>query len=215
MSEDLVLRPLVRYACGTWDTATSVASVAEPVVCRSALMLPGTTPDARFCFVSVGSPLEQLISDGTKIYDHNGGALSVAELADRLLDDEVAAVLAPRGPVSSAASGIVPILPQALHTRRQRIRRDNVLARFLLRQIGLEEVSSHRGAAPDLYERISDLWSHDLALCTDPAMLLTLGSDRQRHVDVRYKERAKERLPRAVHRLSDQGVRSYPRLVII
>jgi hypothetical protein len=105
--------------------------------------------------------------------------------------------------------------PTELVERRAELRRANVLARFLLRQIGLEEVSSHRGAPARLYEDIAALWSAELSTFTDPAMLLPLGADRQRYVDVNYVERATDRLPRALGRLHDLGVRSYPRLVIV
>jgi hypothetical protein len=76
-------------------------------------------------------------------------------------------------------------------------------------------VSSHRGAHVQLYDEIAVLWSTELSLFTDPAMLLTLGADRQRYVDQHYTERATDRLPRALGRLHDLGVRSYPRLVIV
>ena len=46
-------------------------------------------------------------------------------------------------------------------------------------------------------------------------MMLTLGADRQRYVDRDFEERAFDRLPRALGRLHDLGIRSYPRLVIV
>ena len=167
--------------------------------------------------MSAASPLELLLGEQTTAHDRTGAALSITEVADRLMAGEVAGVLGPRGPVSidNDRAGVAVPLPAALLEHRQRVRRDNVLARFLLRQIGLEEVSSHHGAPTDLYHAVADVWSRDLTLCTDPAMLLTLGADRQRYIDDLYEERASERLPRALARLHGLGVRSYPRLVIV
>lgn len=203
----------IEHACAAWETAAAVESVDVEVPCRTAVVLPGVDDSPRFCFVSLASPIEQIVGDNRPVVDRSGSTLAVAELAARLLDDEVAAVLAPHSPAQPAQLNTV--LPAALVERRQEIRRRNVLARFLLRQIGLEEVSSHRGAPAQLYQAITAEWSHDLSLCIDPAMMLTLGADRQRYVDADYNARATDRLPRALGRLHDLGVRSYPRLVIV
>ncbi|MFT7476491.1 MAG: hypothetical protein ACI81L_003446 [Verrucomicrobiales bacterium] len=204
---------MISDICAIWETAALVEPVSENVACRSTIVLgtPGDQP--RFCFVSVGSPIETLLHDDTQLLDRTWAHIGLGEIAKRLIDGEVAAVLAPPGPQHVARSA--PELPQEFLERRQVIRQDNVLARFLLRQIGLEEVSSHRGAPARLYDDLRALWSLDLSLCIDPAMLLTLGADRQRYVDEHYNERATDRLPRALGRLHDLGVRSYPRLVIV
>ncbi len=145
--------------------------------------------------------------------------MTIEELDARLLDGEVAAVLVARAGVTKGSdSGVTSNeagLSRAFTQRRQEVRYQNVLMRFLLRQIGLEEVSSHRGAPSALYEKAQAHWSLDLSMCTDPAMLLTLGADRQRYVDSSYEERAVDRLPRALGRLHDLGIRAYPRLVIV
>jgi len=208
-------------ACIAWETAQLVEPTAPRVQCRTGISLPGASNGTRFCYVGVASPIEQVLGDQDApaekrglVSDREGSPISVAELASRLLDGEVASVLAPPRPVSIDASAGID-LPFSLLDRRAQIRHQNVLIRFVLRQIGLEEVSAHRGARPELYERAASLWSLDLALCTDPAMLLTLGADRQRYVDSSFNERALDRLPRALGRLSDAGVRSYPRLVIV
>ncbi len=203
----------IEHACASWETAAAVEPVNRHVACRTAVVMPNVDESPRFCFVGVASPIEQLVGDGSVVVDRAGSVLAIAELAARLLDDEVAAVLAPHHPTEP--SELNTVLPAALIERRQEIRRRNVLARFLLRQIGLEEVSSHRGAPAQLYEAITAEWNHDLALCVDPAMMLTLGADRQRYVDIDYNARATDRLPRALGRLHDLGVRSYPRLVIV
>ena len=204
---------MISDICDIWETAALVEPVGATVACRSAIVLgtPGDQP--RFCFVSVGSPIESLLHHDSQLLDRTWAHLGLDEIASRLIDGEVAAVLAPPGP--QVAARTTPALPQQFHERRQAIRHDNVLARFLLRQIGLEEVSSHRGAPARLYDDLCALWSLDLSLCTDPAMLLTLGADRQRFVDEHYNERATDRLPRALGRLHDLGIRSYPRLVIV
>ncbi len=204
---------VVEQLCATWETAAVTEPVGTTVRCRSALALPGVDAEPRFCFVSVGSPIESVLPTGVHVQDRSGEVIAVSELADRLLAGEVACVLAPRRALAPASSG--PVMPDALIRRRREIRSSNVLARFLLRQIGLEEVSSHRGAPAQLYRSIKEVWSHDLSLCTDIAMMLTLGADRQRHVDLHFTERATDRLPRALGRLHDLGVRSYPRLVIV
>ena len=200
------------HVCSVWESAASVEPLETIVACRSAIALAGVDPTPRFCFVSVASPIEQLLEPEPHLIDRAGGALSVAEFAHRLVGGEVAAVLTSRRTVPASAS---VVLPDPLLVRRAELRRANVLARFLLRQIGLEEVSSHRGAHVQLYDEIAALWSTELSLFTDPAMLLTLGADRQRYVDQHYTERATDRLPRALGRLHDLGVRSYPRLVIV
>jgi hypothetical protein len=198
--------------CSVWETAASVEPLETLFACRSVIALEGVDATPRFCFVSVASPIEQLLEAESHLFDRAGGDLSVAELVHRLVEGEVAAVLTSRRSVPKLAD---IVLPDALLVRRAELRRANVLARFLLRQIGLEEVSSHRGAHVQLYDEIAELWSPELSLFTDPAMLLTLGADRQRYVDQHYTERATDRLPRALGRLHDLGVRSYPRLVIV
>lgn len=208
---------LVSHICDVWESGAKTRPVPEAIGCTSALVLPGASGVPRFCFVSAASPLELLLGEQTTAHDRTGAALSITEVADRLMAGEVAGVLGPRGPVSidNDRAGVAVPLPAALLEHRQRVRQDNVLARFLLRQIGLEEVSVHRGAASNLYDSLAKLWSRELSICIDPAMLLTLGADRQRHVDDEYKSRARERLPRALGRLHGLGVQSYPRLVII
>lgn len=201
----------VSHACAAWESASAVEPV-EAIVCRTGIALGPLTASPRFCFVSVASPVEQLLGEETSILDRSGAGIAVAELAGRLLAGEVAAVVT-SGRHQRAAGGVS--LPTDFVQRRAELRRANVLVRFLLRQIGLEEVSMHRGAPARLYEDVAALWSTELSTFTDPAMLLPLGADRQRYVDVNYTERATDRLPRALGRLHDLGVRSYPRLVIV
>ena len=211
-------RSLVTRVCAAWDTGASDPWVAgEPVTCRSVVVVPsGDGEHSRVAYLGVGSPVEQVLGAGTQLRDRSGSALSVTELAYRLMDGEVAALLGPGHPSDARIETLsVDALPAALQAQRQVIRKANVYARFLLRQIGLEEVSSHRGAPADLYHEVARTWSRDLALCTDPAMLMSLGADRQRYVDAHYVERASDRLPRALVRLHGLGVRSYPRLVIV
>lgn len=194
-----------------WDTASSVEPV-EAIPCRTGILVDPIDDTPRFCFVSKGSPIERVLGDGSHLVDPAGGRLRLDQLVQRLVDDEVAAVI-----TSGRETRRVPDLALPIEFIRERaaVRRKNVRARFLLRQIGLEEVSSHRGAPVQLYDDIAALWCRDLAMCTDPAMLLTLGADRQRYVDAMYTERATERLPRVLGRLHDLGVRSHPRLVIV
>ena len=207
---------MIDAICESWEQASLVEQVTTQVPCRSAITIGDVDDAPRFSFVSVASPLEQVLGDRSEVRDRQGALIAVVELADRLLAGEVAAVIASPGPVDPSLDLIGDVLlPQALVSRREEVRHDNVLARFLIRQIGLEEVSSHRGAPAQLYADLAALWSLDLALCTDPAMLLTLGADRQRYVDESFNERATDRLPRALGRLHDLGVRSYPRLVIV
>ncbi len=201
----------VDQVCAVWASASSVEPV-ERVGCRSGITLSPTEAMPRFCFVSAASPIEKLLGVGATIFNRGGTPLVVAELFDRLVDGEVAAVVT-SGRTDRQADDLT--LPPALLDLRAALRRANVRARFLLRQIGLEEVSAHRGAPVRLYDDIAALWTLHLSLFTDPAMLLTLGADRQRYVDTNYTERATDRLPRALGRLHDLGVRSYPRLVII
>lgn len=205
--------PDAHRACHAWDSALAVEPVDRVVACRSVVRLPSSGHDPRFCFVSVGSPVEMLLGHNPMIVDRSGADLGTSDLWNRLLDGEVAVALAPRGPVEVVEG--VPTPPDAFVERRLEIRYDNVLVRFLLRQIGLAEVSSHRGAPAQLYRAVESRWSHDLSMCIDPAMLLTLGADRQRYVDEQFTERATDRLPRALGRLHDLGVRAYPRLVIV
>jgi len=204
---------MIAEVCSVWETADLVEPVPVHVLCRTAISLPGDLSQPRFAYVSAGSPIERLTGDGSRISHVDGTTLSVSGLVNRLLDGEVAGVMAPRGPIDPVTDSVA--LPEELVERRRAIRRSNVLARFLLRQIGLEEVSSHRGAPAVLYDNVAAMWTTDLSLCTDPAMLLTLGADRQRYVDSAYNDRATDRLPRALGRLHDLGVRSYPRLVIV
>lgn len=202
--------------CEAWEQAAAVEHVDVVVRCRSAITIdePGDQP--RFAYVSVASPIEQVLGESANVVDRGGDTLSVAELSSRLVEGEVAAVVAPARPVSPPSAHEVPVVLGSEHVeRRNLVRQQHVLARFLIRQIGLEEVSSHRGAPSQLYSNLAALWSHDLALCIDPAMLLTLGADRQRYVDANFNDRATDRLPRALGRLHDLGVRSYPRLVIV
>ena len=206
-------RQVIDQVCATWETAVATEPVNRTVDCRSAVVLDGVDTTPRFCYLSVGSPIEAALMAGSEVMDRSGTPLDVSTLVNRLLDGEVATLLAPRTPSVTRATDVV--LPAAFRTRRQEIRHDNVIARFLLRQIGLEEVSSHRGAPATLYRSIAARWSHDLSLCIDPAMMLTLGADRQRYVDRQYTDRATDRLPRSLGRLYDLGVRSYPRLVIV
>lgn len=201
----------VAQLCDVWNTASSVEPV-EKVTCRTGIILDPVDAYPRFCFVSRGSPLEQVLGDSSNVLDRAGTPLNLDQLAERLLAGEVSVV------VTSGHDARPPRavrLPGELIAARASIRRKNVRARFLLRQIGLEEVSSHRGAPVQLYDDIAALWCRDLALSNDPAMLLTLGADRQRYVDAMYTERATDRLPRALGRLHDLGVRSHPRLVIV
>ena len=204
---------MIDTVCEVWDSAVAAAPVREVVQCRSAIVIGDAGDAPRFAYVSVGSPIEQVTGGSTTLHDRSRSQISFAELTNRLLDGEVAAMLAPHAPQDPFVDELS--LPQAFVERRQQIRQDSVRARFLLRQIGLEEVSGHRGAHAQLYTDIALLWSTDLALCTDPGMLLTLGADRQRYVDHVYSNRATDRLPRALGRLHDMGVRSYPRLVIV
>ena len=211
MTVDEMARRRVAQVCAVWETASSVEPV-EHVTCSSGISLAPTDENPRFCFVSAASPIEHVLGDGATISERAGDLLAVSELVQRLLDGEVAAVVT-SGRASRAPSDVA--LPQELIETRAALRRVNVRARYLLRQIGLEEVSAHRGAPVQLYDDISSLWSLELSLFTDPAMLLTLGADRQRYVDANYTERATDRLPRVLGRLHDLGIRSYPRLVII
>lgn len=201
----------VAQACAAWETAVLVEPV-DLVRCRTGLLLMPTDAAPRFSYVSVASPIEQVIDLGAELVDASGRTLELNELEGRLLDGEVATVVTSG---QHTPRDTVRALSDELIARRAALRRSNVLARFLLRQIGLEEVSSHRGAPAQLYTNISTLWSPELSLCIDPAMMLTLGADRQRYVDSNYTERAKDRLPRALGRLHDLAVRSYPRLVIV
>ena len=210
-------RATVERACAAWDTGASDAWVDEAITCRSAVVVGSEANRAsRVGYLSVGSPIEQVLGTGAQLRDRSGSALSVTEVSHRLMDGEVAALLAPgniggRHPEPLASDAI----PTSFREQRQQIRAANVRVRFLLRQIGLEEVATHRGAPGDLYHAAASVWSQGLALCTDPAMLLALGADRQRYVDELYEERASDRLPRALARLHSLGVRSYPRLVIV
>ncbi len=205
---------MIDAICQAWEQAGNVEHIDDLVPCRTGIEIgsPGDTP--RFAYVSVGSPIEQVLGTSSRILDRAGGPIETAELATRLLDDEVAAVVASPGPAAVATATDLG-LPQELIDRRNTIRQQHVLARFLIRQIGLEEVSSHRGAPAQLYTQLASLWSRDLSMCVDPAMLLGLGADRQRFVDENYNARATDRLPRALGRLHNLGVRSYPRLVIV
>lgn len=206
-------RQVIEQACATWETAIATEPVSRMVACRSAVVLDGVDTTPRFCYLSVGSPIESVLTAGSEVMDRSGMPLDVSTLVTRLLDGEVTTLLAPRTPTAAETADVV--LPAAFKLRRQEIRHDHVIARFLLRQIGLEEVSSHRGAPATLYRSVAERWSPDLSLCIDPAMMLTLGADRQRYVDRQYTDRATDRLPRALGRLHDLGVRSYPRLVIV
>jgi len=205
---------VIEVICQAWEQAIAIEPVSVEVPCRSAVVLASSDATPRFAYLSVGSPIEHVAVDSAQIVDRSGSQIALAELAARLLDGEVAALTAPLGPIELGSAAQLT-LPEAFVDRRQNIREQHVLARFLLRQIGLEEVSSHRGAPAELYHRLAALWSLDLSLCVDPAMLLTLGADRQRYVDSTFTDRAKDRLPRALGRLHDLGVRSYPRLVIV
>lgn len=204
--------------CFAWNSASLVEPIPTVVSCRTGILLPHAGEQPRFSFVSVGSPVEQLLSSSSTLRSQDGSPVDVGELCGRLVEGEVAGVLAP---VEKSAAGELTTraatssLPADFVERRQGVRYDNVQMRFLLRQIGLAEVSSHRGAPAALYRRAQSLWSRDLSICTDPAMMLTLGADRQRYVDPDFEERAFDRLPRALGRLHDLGIRSYPRLVIV
>lgn len=207
----------IERACIAWDSAIDTEAV-EPIPCNSGVAVGEIGASPRFAFVSFASPLEVLFAAAptVAVSDRDGVSMSSTVLETRLLNGEVAAVLAPAAPISTAhrtTDGIT--LSDELRARRQELRANNVQVRFLLRQIGLAEVSSHRGAPAALYTKTAALWSRDLALCTDPAMLLTLGADRQRYVDADFNARAIDRLPRALGRLHTLGVRSYPRLVIV
>ena len=208
---------VVERACGAWETGASDAWVDTPVQCRSGVILGSEDGSAhRAAYLSAGSPLERVLGFGPDVRDRSGIALSVAELANRLVGGEVAALVTSGAPAPDATyERSVDAIPSSLRERQQGIRRANVRVRFLLRQLGLEEVASHNGAPTDLYHAVANEWTQDLALCTDPAMLLSLGADRQRYVDDLYVERATDRLPRALLRLQGLGVRSYPRLVIV
>ncbi len=205
---------MIGAICDAFESAAIVDDV-EPVRCRSAITLSNVGSNPRFAYLFFASPLELVTGEASEILDRSDTTLAFVELTQRLLDGEVAALAAPAGPLPQSFADVGLALPTALVERRQLLRRQNVQARFLLRQIGLEEVSSHRGAHRQLYTDLAALWSHDLSLCTDPAMMLTLGADRQRYVDRTYKNRAAERLPRVVSRFDEMGIRSYPRLVII
>lgn len=210
----MVDQEALEAACFAWESSID-PWIETPVPCRSALGVLGQDTTPRVAYVGAGSPIEKLLGIDAELMDRAGAPISVAELTSRLLDTEAAAVLAPAAPCGPSNESIDVGLPESFLQRRTQIRRDNVLVRFLIRQIGLEEVTSHRGAPAELYHGVARRWSLDLALCTDAAMLLTLGADRQRYVDHHYEERATDRLPRALGRLRDMGVRSYPRLVII
>ena len=196
-------------------------TVPTVVTCRTGILLPGVDSQPRFSYVSAGSPIEQILpspngsSGGVAIRSEDDSPLDVDELCRRLVDGEVAGVLAPLDSANGGRATTADHLLADFVNHREKIRFDNVQMRFILRQIGLAEVSTHRGAPPTLYRRAEALWSLDLALCTDPAMMLTLGADRQRYVDRDFEERAFDRLPRALGRLHDLGIRSYPRLVIV
>lgn len=206
----------VERACAGWESAAGDPWVDVPVPCRSAIALGAPDAATRIAYLSVGSPIERVLGAGTQVLDRSGAALSVVDLANRLVNGEVSALVAPAASVDQARSALaVDTLPAAFRDRRQELRHANVQIRFLLRQIGLEEVASYRGAPAELYHAAANTWTPDLALCTDPAMLLSLGADRQRYVDSEYVERASDRLPRALVRLHGLGVRSYPRLVIV
>lgn len=206
----MVKQDVVERACAVWELGTEPWGGAK-VVCRSAVLPNSEVQSPRTAYLSVGSPIERVLGGGSQVLNRGGGQVAVEDLARRLVNGEVAALLADSGGGSAANS----VLPAEFRRRRQEVRNLNVRARFLLRQIGLEEVANHRGAASTLYDAVAAIWSIDLALCTDPAMMLSLGADRQRYVDTHYVERSEDRLPRALARLSGLGVRSYPRLVIV
>ncbi len=210
-------RLLTERACAAWDIAASDAWVDTAVACRSGVVVGAESgSNSRVAYLSAGSPIEKVLGTGNEVLDRSGAALSITELAHRLTSGEVAALVATGSPSGKRPEALgADALPSSFREYRQGIRRANVQARFLLRQIGLEEVSSHRGAPSDLYHAVAGMWFKDLALCTDPAMLLALGADRQRYVDELYEARASDRLPRALVRLHGLGVRSYPRLVIV
>ena len=207
----------IERACIAWDCAIDTVSV-DPIPCNTGVTVGEVGASPRFAYLSFASPLEVLFAVGptVTVSDRDGVSMSSTALETRLLGGEVAAVLAPAAPIPTADGTAESItLSDELRARRQEIRANNVQVRFLLRQIGLAEVSSHRGAPAALYTKAAAIWSRDLALCTDPAMLLTLGADRQRYVDADFNARAIDRLPRALGRLHALGVRSYPRLVIV
>ena len=198
----------IERVCAAWDSAASDPWVGDPVPCRSAIIIGDVGPTPRFAYLSAGSPVESVLGSGVELRTRAGGQLAISDLITRLGKGEVATVLAPADldPASSLSTDFE--LPADFVARRQEIRHDQIQVRFLLRQIGLEEVSTHRGAPADLYHAASSVWSRDLALCVDPAMLLSLGADRQRYVDEHYYDRAAKRLPSALGRLQDLGVRS-------
>jgi len=207
---------VVERACAAWDIASSDPWVGELVPCRSAIAVGGIDRSNRVAYLSAGSPIERVLGPGSELQDRQGTQLAIADLAKRLIAGEVTALLAPEEPENAnAPEWPTTVLPEPFLRKRQEIRHANVRMRFLLRQIGLEEVSSHRGAPTELYRAAADSWSPQLGLCTDVAMLLSLGADRQRYVDLHYVDRATDRLPRALVRLHGLGVRSYPRLVIV
>lgn len=204
--------------CAGWNSVHDLEPVHEQIICSAGIVLPEMNNEPNFAYLSVASPLESMLFERAHIADHDGTELSVAELAARLIDGQVAVAARPSFDLDQPPT-FGPLLdvtlPETLIDRRSAIRRVNVRLRFLLRQIGLEEVSTLRGASPVLYELVASLWSLDLSLCVDPAMLLTQGADRQRFVDATYTARAKSRLPEAARRLSELGVTAYPRSVIV
>lgn len=202
--------------CLAWESASTSEVVREVVKCRTGVALAGAGSRPRLCYIGVASPIEQILRVGSVVIDRDGSELAAAELVSRLLDGQVAAVTAPRGEVESGLAERLDVtIADSLIDRRQAIRRVHVRLRFLLRQIGLMEVSAHRGAPVSLYRAAAHLWSRDVSLCVDPAMLLTLGADRQRFVDEEFNERARYRLPRAMRQLHELGVIAHPRLVIV
>ena len=89
-------RDTVERACAAWDTGASDAWVDEAVTCRSAVVVGAEVGLAsRVAYLSVGSPIEQVLGAGTQVRDRSGAALSVTEVSHRLMDGEVAALLAP------------------------------------------------------------------------------------------------------------------------
>lgn len=167
---------------------------------------------SRFAFVSLGTQLELFTGDSLEALDVSASRskpLDHADMLDRLVRGHVGVVCAGHEPMTGAGE-----LPTEYLEQRDQLRLREVTARQGIQQIGLDQLTSVKGATAELLDMVADLWDTDLAIQIDVAITLTAGADRQRYLDQNYQSLLAISRRSALRALANRSVQSNPLLAL-
>lgn len=196
------------HAARLWQLRSTVPPSEAP--CSFALLPASGEPVDGYCYVSLGSQLEDLPLQDLEVAQLDGDPvpLPVDDVFRRLAEGHIG-VLACRRTGSSTLA-----LPHELISRRTALRQAQSYVKYLVLQIALDEMTDIRGAAEDVLDELVRVWSTPLAVTVDLAVLFTLGADRQRYVTDRYAVDVELRRRALLGYLARRGITSNPLLAV-